>query len=198
MDRETLKTFEQAQAGALQDRDPRHDPSVYMDAIARDQEDGAAMIAHPRGRETAPESFGWTGHRAAWIALDETAMALHSCGTADRRLGKALRGRGRRIGVGAVARTRTDLQRVRTMFDNRARASGLSELDATARRETARIEQAILQGDNRLLEEKYGSLQYGLDRILELRRQARQQAGCGLIHGGSTWQTVCLSGVHFR
>ena len=43
-----------------------------------------------------------------------------------------------------------------------------------------------------------GSIQAGLERIVELKERARRQAGRGLIHRGITWQTVRLSGAHFR
>ena len=84
------------------------------------------------------------------------------------------------------------------MLDNWDLEPGPSALDAVAGREIAQIEQAILQGDDRLLEEEYGDLRDGPERIVELSEQAHQQAGWRLIHGGSTWQTVRLSGAHFR
>ena len=83
------------------------------------------------------------------------------------------------------------------MLDNWDLEPGPSALDAAAGREIVQIEQAIIQGDDRLLEEEYGDLQDGPELIVELSEQAHQQASWRLIHGGSTWQTVCLSGAHF-
>ena len=51
------------------------------------------MTAHLRARETAPEPTAWTGHRADWLALDQTATAPRSRGEADRGLRKASRER---------------------------------------------------------------------------------------------------------
>ena len=63
--------------------------------------------------------------------------------------------------------------------------------------EMARIEEAILQGDGWVLGE-YGGLQAAMKRSVALKKQARQPADRGLIHRSSTWQTVRLSGAHFR
>ena len=76
-------------------------------------------------------------------------------------------------------------------------ASGPSEPDQLARREIARIEQAILEADDQVLAE-YGDLQAGLKRIVELKEKARKQAGRKLIRCGTTWQTVRLARVRFR
>ncbi len=51
-------------------------------------------------------------------------------------------------------------------------SSGPSESREAARREIARIERAILEGDDRTLDE-YGDLQAGLERIVELKEFQR-------------------------
>ncbi len=64
------------------------------------------------------------------------------------------------------------------------------------RRERAR---AIRQGDERLLREPYGDLQVGTRTNRRVERTGTPPApGHGPIHRGSTWQTVRLSGAHFR
>ena len=69
--------------------------------------------------------------------------------------------------------------------------------DPLAGREIARIEQAILKGNIRVLEE-YGDLQGALKRIVALKKQAHKQGGRRLIYRGSTWKTEHLSEVLFR
>ena len=69
------------------------------------------------------------------------------------------------------------LQRAQTILENwvRARASdssGPSESVQAARREIARIERAIFEGDDRPLDE-YGDVQAGLERIVELKELQR-------------------------
>ena len=51
-------------------------------------------------------------------------------------------------------------------------SSGPSESREAARREIARIERAIFEGDDRTLDE-YGDLQAGLERIVELKEFQR-------------------------
>ena len=138
------------------------------------------MIAHLRGRENRAGALRLDripAHRAEWIALDETATALRSWASARRGLLEGVEGvwpqdRSRRCRPDPEG---TD--RVRTVLDNWDLESGPSALDAVAGREIAQIEQAILQGDDRLLEEEYGDLQDGPERIVELSEQAHQQAG---------------------
>ena len=98
----------------------------------------------------------------------------------------------------AVARTWTELERARTTLDNWAREPGPSEFDAEVSLEIARIEQAIVQEDDRWLEKQYGDLQDGLERIVALKERARRQAGRGLIARGTAWQTGRLAQVRFR
>ena len=56
---------------------------------------------------------------------------------------------------------------------------------------------AILRGTPEVLEE-FGGLQTALKRSVALEKQALSQPARGLIHRGSTWQTVRLSGARFR
>ncbi len=81
--------------------------------------------------------------RAVFAYVDpgpETTTALRSWGTARRGLWRVLRERGRVIELVAVARTRKELNRARTMLNNWAQEPGPSELDAEVSREVARIE----------------------------------------------------------
>ena len=138
--------------------------------------------------------------RAVFVYVDPgygTATALRSWGAAHRGLWKALRERGRRTEVVAVARTREELNRAGTVLDNWARKPGPSEVDAEVSLEVARIEQAIVQGKVQILEE-FGGLQAAMIRSVALTKRARMQAGRGLIHRTTTWQTVRLAGARFR
>ena len=138
--------------------------------------------------------------RALFVYADpghDTTTALHSWGDAHLGLWKALGEHGRAVEVVAVARTRKEVDRARTILDNWVEASGPSEPDVDASEEIARIEQAILQGAVRILEE-FGGLQAAMKRSVALTKQARRQPGHGPIHRGSIWQTVRLSGAHFR
>ncbi len=89
------------------------------------------------------------------------------------------------------------MDRARTLLRNWAGRSVPSVPDSAARHEIARIEQAILEGDDRMLGE-YGDLQAGLKRIVELRERVREQASRNLIRCGTTWQTVRLARVRFQ
>ena len=116
--------------------------------------------------------------------------------------GKALRERGRSIEVVAVVRTVRELQRALTILENwtnTSTASGPSavpEPDSAARREIARIEQAIRKKDDRVLKE-YGDLQACLKRIVELNDVHRSSSPGTLIHGFATWRSRRLPGGGF-
>ena len=97
----------------------------------------------------------------------------------------------------AVVRTLEEFARARSLLENWAEASGPAEPDAGIREEIDRIERAILQGAIQILDE-FGGLQAALKRSVALTKQARRQRGRGPIHTGRTWQTVRLSGAHFR
>ena len=97
----------------------------------------------------------------------------------------------------AVVRTLEEFARARSILGGWAEASGPAEPDAGIREEIDCIERAILQGAIQILDE-FGGLQAALKRSVALTKQARQQRGRGPIHTGRTWQTVRLSGAHFR
>ena len=138
--------------------------------------------------------------RAVFVHVNpgyETAMALRSWGAARRSLWKALRERGRRIEVVAVARTWEELNRAGTVLANWAGDPRPSEFDAEVSLEIARIEHAILRGAVQILEE-FGGLQAAMKRSVALTKRARRQAGRGLIHRTSTWRSARLARARFR
>ena len=126
-----------------------------------------------------------------------TATALHSWGAAHRGLWHALRRRGRSVEVVAVGRTSRELERARRVMSHWAEPSGPAELDPQARKELARIEEAILSGAVPILEE-YGGLQAAMKRSVALEKQARRQAARASIRRGSTWRTARLAGARYR
>ena len=138
--------------------------------------------------------------RAVFVYVEpghDTATALRSWGEAHLGLWRALSERGRSVEVVAVVRTLEEFARARSILGGWAEASGPAEPDAGIREEIARIERAILQGAIQILDD-FGGLQAVLKRSVALTKQARQQRGRGPIHTGRTWQTVRLSGAHFR
>ena len=143
--------------------------------------------------------------RAVFVYVDpghETATALRSWGAAHRELWEALWDRGRGIEVVVVVRTVRELQRALTILEgwtNTPTASGPSaapEPDSAARREIARIEQAIRKKDERVLKE-YGDLQACLKRIVELNDLHRSSTPGTMIHGFATWRSRRLPGGGF-
>ena len=143
--------------------------------------------------------------RAVFVYVDpghETATALRSWGAAHRELWEALWDRGRGIEVVVVVRTVRELQRALTILEgwtNTSTASGPSaapEPDSAARREIARIEQAIRKKDERVLKE-YGDLQACLKRIVELNDLHRSSTPGTMIHGFATWRSRRLPGGGF-
>ena len=64
-------------------------------------------------------------------------------------------------------------------------------------RDIARIEQAILKGDVRVLDE-YGGSQAAMRRCVALEKRARRRAGRGLMQRAVTWRTFRLAGARFR
>ena len=139
--------------------------------------------------------------RAVFVYVDpghQTSTALRSWGAAHRGLWHALHRLGRSVEVVAVVRTVRKLQRAGTILENWVGArtsdsSGPSESPQTARREIARIERAILEGDDRALEE-YGDLQAGLERIVELKELQRISRSRAPIDGFATWRSSRLPG----
>ncbi len=97
--------------------------------------------------------------------------------------------RGLGIEVFAVARTRKELNRARTMLDDWARESAPSEFDGEVSLGIARIEQAIVERDDRVLDE-YADLQAGLERM-ELQRTLRSRAAIDCF---ATWSSTRLPG----
>ena len=103
-----------------------------------------------------------------------------------------------RRGRVAVVRTVRELRRARTILEHwvRARASdssGSSDSVQAARREIARIGRAILEGDDRTLDE-YGDLQTGLERIVELKEMQRTLRSPATIDCFATWRSTRLPG----
>ena len=129
------------------------------------------MIAQLQGRERGARALRVEGRRAEWIVF----ACLHS---------------------GVFIRD----QRSRFLDEHPEQVRcGVHALIARGMvvNEMARVEEAILQGDGWVLGE-YDGLQAAMKRSVVLKKQARQPADRGLIHRGSTWQTVRLSGAHFR
>ena len=75
--------------------------------------------------------------------------------------------------VVAIARAPRELERGRAILGGWAAASGPEAPDAGISEEAARIERAILHGDERALGE-YGGLQAATKRSVVLRKRARQ------------------------
>ena len=131
--------------------------------------------------------------RAVFVFVDpgyDTATELCSWGTDHRCLWETLREQGRTVEVVAVAREHQALGRDERMFGRWAGDSGRggSVDDPLAGREIARIEQAVLKGNNRVLDE-YGSLQSALKRIVELKKRARKGSNKPIGEGFSTWRS---------
>ena len=124
----------------------------------------------------------------------ETATALRSWGAKHGDLWKALWDLGLKIEVVAVARRWKEYGRTSRVLDNWARYPRPSEIDEETRRELARIEQAILGGDVRILD-GYGGLQAALKRAVALEKRARRRAGRGLTERVNTWMTDRLAGA---
>ena len=140
--------------------------------------------------------------RAVFVYVEpghDTSTALRSWAVAHRGLWEALRERGPSIEIVAVVRTVRELGRARTILGNWANAATASgpaavpEPDSAARREIARIEQAIRKKDERVLKE-YGDLQACLKRIVELNDLHRSSTPGTMIHGFATWRSRRLPG----
>ena len=98
----------------------------------------------------------------------------------------------------AVVRTVRELQRAGTILENwvhghTSDCSGPSESREGPRREIARIERAILEGDDRAIDE-YGDLQAGLERIVELKELRRTLRSRAAIDCFATWRSTRLPG----
>ena len=126
----------------------------------------------------------------------DTTTALRSWGAAHGDLWKALWDLGHKIEAVVVVRRWQEDHRAGRVLANWARYPRPSEIDEETRRELARIEQAILGGDVRVLDE-YGGLQAALKRAVALEKRARRRAGRGLTERVATWRTVRLAGARF-
>ena len=187
---------------ALGAEDIRHRRTASEEVLIRRLPDRVYRGAAGNTRRYFPQKLpvALEADRAVFVYVDpghETTTALRSWAAAHRGLWKALGERCRSVEVVAVVRTRKEVERARTIRDNWAGPSAPSEPDPAARREIARIEQAVLEGDDHALGE-YGDLQAGLKRIVGLKEKARVEAGRKLIRCGATWQTVRLARVRFR
>ena len=126
-----------------------------------------------------------------------TATALRSWGAKHGDLWKGLWDLGLKIEVVAVARRWKEYGRASRVLASWARYPRPSEVDEETRRELARIEQAIIGGDVRVLDE-YGGLQAALKRAIALEERPRRRAGRGLTERVDTWMTVRLAGARFH
>ena len=112
----------------------------------------------------------------------------------DNALWKALRERDRRVEVVAVAREIEALERARRVLGRWAKNFDLpaSAHDPLSGEEIAKIEQAILNGNVRVLEE-YGGLQAALKRSIALKKVARKRSKKTILEGFATWRSARLS-----
>ena len=127
----------------------------------------------------------------------DTTTALRSWGAKHGDVWRALWDLGVKIDVVAVVRTTREFSRARTVLANWARYPRPSEIGEGTRRELDRIEQAILTGDVRVLNEEYGGLQAALKRSIALEKRARRRAGRGLMDRTATWWTRRLAEARF-
>ena len=139
--------------------------------------------------------------KAIFVYVDPghaTDTELRSWAAAHRDLWEALRNRGLQVQVAAVALGERALERAETVLKNWAGGSGhlAGAPDPSAAQEIARIEQAILQGAIRVLNE-FGGLQAALKRSVALKKLNRQRGGRKIIDSGFTWRTLRLLGSHF-
>ena len=142
--------------------------------------------------------------RAVFVHVDpgyRTIGPLRAWGKARCGLWKELRRRGRSVDVVAVVRTRRRERAARAALANWARKEGMRappfpQPGGAAGHEIARIERAILEGDDGVLGE-YGDLQAGIERIVELKERHRTAKRGPWIDGFSTWRSNRLPGEGF-
>ena len=123
----------------------------------------------------------------------ETSTALRSWGGAHRGLWHALQRQGRSVEIVAVVRTRKEMDRAGTILGNWAEAPAASGAVDPARREIARIEQAIRGMDDAVID-KHGGLQGCLERIVELKDRLRSARPGTTIDGFAAWRSSRLPG----
>ena len=139
--------------------------------------------------------------RAVFVYVDpghETATALRSWGEAHRWLWDALRERGRSVEVVAVVRTPGEFERARTTLGKWASAASTSDPAAreshrAARREIARIEQAIRGMDDAAVE-TLGGLNGCLDRLVEIEEQASAARPARAVDRFAVWRSSRFRG----
>ncbi|MDE0260303.1 MAG: hypothetical protein OXR82_18195, partial [Gammaproteobacteria bacterium] len=124
----------------------------------------------------------------------ETATAIRSWGAKHGDLWKGLWDLGLKIEVVAVVRRWKEYGRTSRVLANWSRYPRPSEIDEETRRDLARIEQAILAGDVRTLDE-YGGLNAALKHAIALENRARRRAGRGLTESVKTWSSDRLAGA---
>ena len=124
----------------------------------------------------------------------ETATAIRSWGAKHGDLWKALWDLGLKIEVVAVVRRWKEYGRTSRVLANWSRYPRPSEIDEETRRDLDRIEQAILAGDVRTLDE-YGGLNAALKHAIALENRARRRAGRGLTESVKTWSSDRLAGA---
>ena len=124
----------------------------------------------------------------------ETATAIRSWGAKHGDLWKGLWDLGLKIEVVAVVRRWKEYGRTSRVLANWSRYPRPSEIDEETRRDLARIEQAILGGDVRTLDE-YGGLNAALKHAIALENRARRRAGRGLTESVKTWSSDRLAGA---
>ena len=124
-----------------------------------------------------------------------TVTALRAWGVVRRGLWRALREQDRRVEVVVVAREQRSLEQAQRVlghcaenFDRAAR-----EDDSLAGEELARIEQAVLVGNMRVLEE-YGGVLAVLKRGVELEQVARKRSPKTMIEGFATSGSTRIAG----
>ncbi len=159
---------------------------------------GGARRYFPRGMPVALDS-----RRAVFVHADpgyDTSTALHSWRDRHRRLWEALREDGLSVKAVGVACARRPLDRARTILGNWTDAGTAPRpvhppgTARAARREAARVENAIRGMDDATVEE-LGGLNGCLRRLVELRELLRSARPEGMIDGRSVWRSSRLSGL---
>ena len=159
---------------------------------------GGTRRYFPRGMPVALDS-----RRAVFVHTDpgyDTSTALHSWRDRHRRLWEALREDGLSVEAVGVAGGRRELVRARTILGNWANSDTASRpvhppgTVVAARREAARVENAIRGMDDATVEE-LGGLNGCLRRLVEMRDLLRSARPEGTIDGHSVWRSSRLSGV---
>ena len=154
---------------------------------------GAANVAFlkPLASDAATDDA-----RAVFVYAEpghETSTALRSWGGAHRGLWHALQRQGRSVEIVAIVRPRKEMDRAGTTLGSWAEAPAASVAVDLARREIARIEQAIRGMDDAVIE-KHGGLQGCLKRIVDLKDLLRSSRPGTAIDGFTTWRSSRLPG----